>query len=51
MENQQLDPITGLPKKPNVDQEALKLKYEAWKDNDWHTLGIVTGKPFSDLWP
>ena len=25
----------ALEKKPNVDQEAVKLKYEAWQENDW----------------
>jgi len=25
----------ALEKKPNVDVEAVKLKYEAWKENNW----------------
>lgn len=29
----------ALEKKPNVDQEAVKLKYESWKVNGWKTGG------------
>lgn len=27
----------GLSKMPDVSVEALKMKYESWKDNDWST--------------
>lgn len=31
--------LYALTKKPNVNQDTLKLKYEAWKENDWKTGG------------
>jgi len=39
-ENKNIPPVEefiahALEKKPNVDVEAVKLKYEAWKENDW----------------
>ena len=29
----------ALSKKPKVDKEALRLKYESWVENDWQTGG------------
>ena len=29
----------ALEKKPAVDKEALRLKYESWVESDWHTGG------------
>ena len=29
----------ALEKKPTVDKEALRLKYESWVESDWHTGG------------
>lgn len=29
----------AIEKKPNVDREAVRLKYEAWKENGWKTGG------------
>ena len=29
----------ALSKKPTVDKEALRLKYESWVESDWHTGG------------